>query len=574
MNKIISRALRFSNHRMLDDAATITDAMRKMSSGDLSVRIAESLKGSRFGELASAFDVLAEKLSSESRVISSAYEAQRASEERFRSFVENANDVVFALTPDGVFSYVSPRWKDAFGYEISETVGSKFTPFVHPDDVQGCFEFLQKVMTTGEKQYGVEYRVRCKDGHFIWYKANGALIRDERNNSFTFIGIGRDISERKSAEEALRQSEEKFSAAFHASPDAITITKVIDGTCLEVNEGFTRLTGHLSEDAIGKSFLDLDIWVDPEERAMFVKRVEANGMVNNLLIRLKNKKGRQFDGQVTARTILISGTLCMIAITRDVSEHEFLQKERLKSLKLESIGILASGIAHNFNNVLTGVIGYISYAKKHLKDPDKVLPILESAEQSSYRAAGLARQLLTYSRGGNPVKKEILIDELVEESITALLTGTNVGLEIVARTHQMVKVDSQQIRQALHNIVTNAVQSMPEGGVLEVRVSAVNLTGKNRYQLPPGSYVEILVKDSGCGIKKADLENIYDPYFTTKDGGTGLGLSTAHAIIKKHNGHIDIFSDLGRGTLVTMLLPMSESQAVAPGSARAGQAKQ
>jgi PAS domain S-box-containing protein len=479
----------------------------------------------------------------------------RKSEDRFRSIVENANDVVFALNPEGVFSYVSPRWKEAFGYDIDETVGKAFVPFVHPDDVQACYEFLQLVMVTGKKQSGVEYRVRCMDGSYIWYKANGSLTQDLENNSFTFIGIGRDISDRKKAEETLHQSEEKFSAAFHASPDAISISRMSDGVFLDVNAGFTTLTGYLSEEVIGKSALDLGIWDNPDERPQLLKRIDQQGNVDNINIDFKHKDGRLHKGQLTIRVIEIDGTPCLLSIGRDVTEHEFLQQELIKAQKLESISVLAGGIAHNFNNVLTGVIGYISYAKKHLADPVKVLPILESAEKSSYRAAGLARQLLTFSKGGAPVKKSVPVDDLVQEAVSLFLTGSNVKSDIVCRTHQPVLVDCQQISQAFNNIILNALHAMPDGGTLLVRIASLVLPEGNRYLLQPGSYAEIVFQDSGCGIRKEDLFRIYDPYFTTKDHGTGLGLSTTLSIISKHYGHIDIVSEVGKGTAVTILLP-------------------
>jgi PAS domain S-box-containing protein len=479
----------------------------------------------------------------------------RKSEERFRSFVENANDVVFALTPTGIFSYVSPRWKDAFGYDISETIGHPFVPFVHPDDVQGCFEFLQKVIITGEKQSGVEYRVRCKDGRFLWYKANGSLIQDSENNTVTFLGIGRDITERKFAEEALCQSEAKFSAAFQASPDAISLTRLKDGICLDVNEGFTTLTGYVPDEVIGKSTVDLKLWDNPLERKQLVKNIELHGMINDMTVKIRRKDGVLRTGQVYGRVIEIGGMPSLFSIVRDITEHEYLQQELIKAQKLESISILAGGIAHNFNNVLTGVIGYISYAKKHLKEPDKVLPILESAEKSTYRAADLARQLLTFSQGSTPVRRPVIVDTLVQESVSLFLSGTNVKGNIDCSSHQTIHVDSQLINQAFNNIVINALQAMPDGGTLTVQSETVTLQAGNKYALQPATYVQIIFTDTGCGIKKDDLPKLFDPYFTTKEYGTGLGLSTTHSIINKHGGYIDVLSEIDKGTTVTIILP-------------------
>jgi two-component system, cell cycle sensor histidine kinase and response regulator CckA len=479
----------------------------------------------------------------------------RRSEQRFRSFVENANDVVFALTTEGVFSYVSPRWTDAFGYEISETIGHPFVPFVHPDDVQGCFEFLKKVIATGEKRSGVEYRVLCKDGSFLWYTANGSLMRDADSDDVLFVGIGRDITELKKAQETLRQSEAKFSAAFRASPDAITLTRLNDGAYLEVNEGYSAITGYLPEEVIGKTSLELNFWFDPQERVQLLHELHENGIVKNKETRLRRKDGSLCIGLMSVRIIEINGQQCLLAVTRDVTEREYLQNELIKAQKLESISILAGGIAHNFNNVLTGVIGYISYAKKHLGDPPKALQILESAEKSSYRAAGLARQLLTFSQGGRTIRKTVAVETLVEESVSLFLSGSKVKGTVDCAAHQTIHADCQLISQAFNNIVLNALHAMPDGGTLSVRVDSTTLEESNMYSLRSGDYTRIVFEDSGCGIGKADLNKVFDPYFSTKDTGTGLGLSTTHSIITKHGGHIDITSEIGHGTRVTVLLP-------------------
>jgi len=363
--------------------------------------------------------------------------------------------------------------------------------------------------------------------------------------------------EQRESGKKLRQSEEKFSAAFHSSPDAITLSRLSDGTYLEVNEGYTAITGYLPEEVIGKTSLELNTWNSPQDRVQLLRDLHENGIVKNKEFRLRRKDGAVLTGLMSVRSIEINGERCLLGVTRDITERENLQNELIKAQKLESISVLASGIAHNFNNVLTGVIGYISYAKKHLGDPGKVLQILESAEKSSHRAAGLARQLLTFSQGCIPVRKPVSVYALVEESVSLFLSGSNVKGSITCTSQQTINVDSQQVNQAFNNIVLNALQAMPDGGTLAVRVDSLTLGENNRYSLQPGAYVKIVFEDSGCGIGKDDLVRVYDPYFTTRDGGTGLGLSTTHSIISKHGGHIDITSEVGQGTIVTVMLPSS-----------------
>jgi signal transduction histidine kinase len=217
---------------------------------------------------------------------------------------------------------------------------------------------------------------------------------------------------------------------------------------------------------------------------------------------------------------------------------------------------MAGGIAHNFNNVLTGVIGYISYAKKHLGDPDKVLPILESAEKASYRATALARELLTFSKGSTLTKIPVAVDRLLQESVSLFLSETNVKSIVDCSSHYMIFADTQHINQAFNNIILNALQAMPNGGILVVRAEAVTLSPDNKYGLRPAAYIQIVFKDTGHGIEKDHLEKLFDPYFTTKEFGTGLGLSTTHSIISKHGGSISISSETGSGTTVTIFLPL------------------
>jgi len=482
------------------------------------------------------------------------------SEQRFRSFVENVNDVLFALTPSGVFSYVSPQWKNAFGYELSETIGQPFEPFVHPDDVPTCFTFLQRVFETGKKQSGVEYRVLCKDGTYLWYKANASLIKDPVTGAQILLGIGRDITDRKQSEETLRQSEEKFSAAFRASPDAVTLTRLSDGVYLDVNEGFTAITGYAPEEILGRTSVELGLWIDSTPRDKLSQELTDHGVAKDIEASFRRKDGSILVGQISACIIEIKSEPYILGITRDITEREYIQRELIKAQKLESISVLAGGIAHNFNNVLTGVIGYISYAKKHLSDTEKVNNILDAAEKSAYRAANLARQLLTFSQGSTPVRRPVRVDTLVQESVSLFLSGTNVKGIIDCASHQTIHVDSQQINQAFNNIVLNALQAMPDGGTLTVRADAVALKAGNKYALQPKSYVRITFKDTGYGIKRNDLAKIFDPYFTTKEYGTGLGLSTTHSIINKHGGYIDIASESGQGTTVIILLPTSAEE--------------
>jgi len=246
-----------------------------------------------------------------------------------------------------------------------------------------------------------------------------------------------------------------------------------------------------------------------------------------------------------------------VDIMIDMTEREMLQQQIIRNQKLESIGVLAGGIAHNFNNALTGVLGYISFARKTLGESHSVYELLRYAERASKRAAGLATQLLTFASGGAPVKKVISLGRLVEESVSLATTGSSVAsrLDLPESLHN-VYVDDGQILQAFNCICINAVQSMPGGGVLTVVGRNTSTTTEKLPVKSVGEYVELSFIDQGCGISEDDASKIFTPYFTTKaEVGTGLGLATAHSIISRHGGAITFSSVPGSGTTFTIYLP-------------------
>lgn len=229
--------------------------------------------------------------------------------------------------------------------------------------------------------------------------------------------------------------------------------------------------------------------------------------------------------------------------------------------KLESVGILAGGIAHDFNNLLTAIVGNISLAKMRAGSEDKNLKMLIEAEKACFRAKELTQQLLTFSKGGAPIKKATHIDELVKDSAAFTLSGSMTRPEFYIMDNLWpVEVDEGQVSQVINNLILNANQAMYGGGIIEVRCENIVLGKEDTLPLTRGRYIKITVKDQGCGIAKEHLEKIFDPYFTTKKKGSGLGLSTTYSIVKKHDGHIAVESELGKGTAFYIYLPASEKE--------------
>ncbi len=240
----------------------------------------------------------------------------------------------------------------------------------------------------------------------------------------------------------------------------------------------------------------------------------------------------------------------------DITERKKMQDELLKAQKLESLGLLAGGIAHGFNNILTAILGNLSLARMELGPAHDVAKRLTECEKAALQASELARQLLTFALGGEPVKKLLSPAPLIMNAASLVLRGPNVKSVIeLADGLWSVEADGGQISQALQNLFINAMQAMPGGGEIKVRAGNEVLEGDNPHQLPPGHYLRISIEDQGCGIPPEDLAKIFDPFFTTKPQGAGLGLAAVYSIIKKHGGSVEVFSAVGKGSCFSVLIP-------------------
>jgi nitrogen-specific signal transduction histidine kinase/CheY-like chemotaxis protein len=246
-------------------------------------------------------------------------------------------------------------------------------------------------------------------------------------------------------------------------------------------------------------------------------------------------------------------------VFRDISDRERLQEEVLKFKKLESVGRLAGGIAHDFNNLLTGIMGNLEVAHLRLtQDPERARDNIDKSIKASHRAADLTQKLLTFAKGGEPIKKTADLGEIIRDSAEFVMSGSNIALDVeVAEDLWAAEVDTGQISQVIQNLVINAVQAMPDGGTISVKVDNVQFEVDEMPPLPlsPGAYVRISVKDQGHGIAPDIRQKVFDPFFTTRPEGSGLGLSVIHSIISKHEGHVAVSSVPGKFTDFTVFLP-------------------
>lgn len=246
-------------------------------------------------------------------------------------------------------------------------------------------------------------------------------------------------------------------------------------------------------------------------------------------------------------------------ISSDITDRKRADEERERADRLESLGLLAGGIAHDFNNILTAIVGNISLARSHIGTDHRADSRLAACETAISKAAGLSRQLLTFARGGAPVKSAVDAVQLITESVTFNLRGSSVNVRFALSDGLwQLDADADQINQVLGNLVINACQAMPNGGALHVVATNELLGDDNQHDLPAGRYVRIVLTDEGCGIRADILGRIFDPYFTTKPTGTGLGLASVFSIVKRHGGAIDVHSVPGEGAIFTLMLPAAD----------------
>ena len=360
--------------------------------------------------------------------------------------------------------------------------------------------------------------------------------------------IFEDVTERYLMEKALRESEELFRTLSAAAPIGIYMTNP-EGHCVYSNPRLQELTGLSAEQCLG---LGMSLALHPDDRAQSRSlwfEATASGTTFQHECRLVSH-GKPLWIRVLARPFkgadgAISG---YVGIVEDTTEQRHAREELLKTQKLESLGVLAGGIAHDFNNLLTIILGYISLARCNANDPELVVSRLKDGERGVMRARDLTQQLLTFARGGEPVKKIVRLNELLRETADFGSLGSNVRCEFLLTDDQLlVSADEGQLSQVVHNLVINATQAMPEGGTITI--------ASEGYRPPAGAaLVKFWVSDTGMGISEQVKAKIFDPYFTTKQG-SGLGLTSCYSIIKRHGGTLTVESTPGQGSCFCVCLP-------------------
>lgn len=436
-----------------------------------------------------------------------------------------------------------------------------FFEMVHPDDRPKLKAHIDDTLQN-KTPFAIEYRFILRDGRIRIIYAQAELIPDDDGELVILSGTAQDMTERKTAEEKIRQSEQFIKRILNTVDEGFI---VIDREyrITKANRAYCDMTGITEDEIIGmrchKASHKSDVPCHEVGEDCPVKAVLETGKPAHTMHRHKDKEGDLIYVETKAYPIVdkYENVTSIIKTVSNITERHLLEEERLKTQKLESIGNIAGGIAHDFNNLLQGVFGYISMAKEGTKQNEEISSLLEDAERGLNLAVNLTNQLLTFSKGGKPVKEKVDISDVVKKAAGFALSGSKTAFRLdLCEDLWMVNGDSGQLSQAIQNIVLNADQAMPNGGVVEISVH--NIAADSEQSTSKGltgeQYVCIEIRDSGTGISEDNLGRIFDPYFTTKNSGNGLGLSTTYYIIRNHAGAIGVSSN-NTGTTFTIFLP-------------------
>jgi PAS domain S-box-containing protein len=376
-----------------------------------------------------------------------------------------------------------------------------------------------------------------------------------------------ELGIRQLAEEALVIEKEQLSVTLRSIGDGV-ITTDINGNIVLMNKVAEDMTGWSLEKAAGRPLSDIFHIINEKNRERCenpVTKVIESGLIVDLekstLIISQNGQERVIADSCAPIRDKDSKIIGVVLVFQDITEKQKLEEELFRSQKLESVGVLAGGIAHDFNNLLTAILGNISLAKIYLSPQNKIFNMLSDAETASLRARDLTQQLLTFSKGGAPVKKPSSIVGLIKDSASFILSGSKVHCEFdMPEDLWPVEIDEGQMSQVINNLIINADQAMPQGGIIQVTCKNVMVTREDKLPVKEGKYIKVSITDQGMGISEIHFGKIFDPYFTTKEKGRGLGLATVYSIIKNHDGHISVESRLGVGTTFHIYLPASEAR--------------
>jgi two-component system, cell cycle sensor histidine kinase and response regulator CckA len=521
----------------------------------------------RRAEVVLVNDVTERKRAEKERIkLMAQIESQRL---RLNNIVDNVPGIVWEswTKPDIArqhTNFMSDYVETMLGYTAEEWLSSPdfWQKIIHPEDKERIAGVIAHDFATG-KGSTTEFRLIAKDGRIVWVESRRVVITDDEGKAIGVRGVTMDITERKRAEQELRQSEERYRELVENAHDII-YSHDLEGNYLSVNKAAETITGYTREESLKMNLMQTVAPEYVEKAREMIERKLSGDEVTAYDLEIIAKDGRRIAVEVNTRIMLQDGIpIGVQGIARDVTERKHLETQLRQSQKMEAIGLLAGGVAHDFNNLLTAITGYSELTLRKLKGEDPLRHNLEEIKKAGERAAALTRQLLAFSR------KQVLQPHVLDlnavvsdmEKMLRRLIGEDIELRtVLEKGLGAIKADPGQIEQVIMNLAVNARDAMPAGGRLTIETENVYLDeeyAKQHISVKSGSFVMLAVSDTGTGITKETHARIFEPFFTTKEAGrgTGLGLSTVYGIVKQSGGTIWVYSEVGQGTTFKVYLP-------------------
>jgi len=501
-------------------------------------------------------------------------EALAKSDKTYRMLFETTSEGLWVLDPEQKTFEVNQSLCDMLGYTREEMLGRSPLEFVDDETRNVLDEQMSKISTSRHRNY--EITLKTKLGGDVQVRMNTSTLFDDLGEVQGSSAFVTDITEREQAEEALRESEEKYRAIFEGAPEGILIADIETKEIRFGNAAMTAMFGYTQEEWTQLGVSD----IHPEEHLPHViAEFEAQSRGERSLsaaIQCLRKDGSVFCADIITNPIVVNGRPCNLGFFIDVTEHLRLEEEKAKleeqyhqSQRVESLGRLAGGVAHDLNNLLVPILGYGGMLQKGFEPNDPRLESVDGILRAGFMARDLVHKLLAFGRKQTLEYRVVDLNKAVAGSKELIRRTIREDIDIKIKLSPAVPViqaDIGQIEQVIMNLVVNARDAMPNGGTLILETATVDLdenVAGNHEGVTPGSYVMLAVSDTGCGMDDGLSEHIFEPFFTTKgESGTGLGLATVHGIVKQHGGSIWLYSEPGEGTTFKIYLPVTRETGV------------
>ncbi|OPY74475.1 MAG: Blue-light-activated protein [Syntrophorhabdus sp. PtaU1.Bin050] len=499
-------------------------------------------------------------------------EALQESEEKYRELVENANSIVLRMDEKGAIIFFNEYAQRFFGFEDQDVRGRNAvgTIFPHTEAAGRDFrDMIEEIYRNPENHLTSERESMLRNGEQVWISWTAKAIRDRSKNVTEILWIGNDITERRRFQKRLVESEERYRTSIESSNDGVAIVK--GDKHLYVNKRFVEIFGYDSVEEVVGQPVTFIVHPDDRERVAKTNRMrQAGGAVpSRYEFKGVKKNGDVLNIEVSAALTTYGGEPISLVYLRDITERRSLEAQLLQAQKMEAVGQLAGGVAHDFNNILTAIIGYGGLLKMKMKEDDPLRVYTEHILASAQKATHLTQNLLAFSRKQMLNPEPANLNDIVVgvRSILRRTIGEEIELRTVcSRENLTVMSDIVQLEQVLINLAINARDAMPGGGTLTISTKLVQMDASviDKHNLrSPGTYACITVTDTGIGMDEKTKARIFEPFFTTKEAGkgTGLGLSTVYGIVSQHNGFIRVQSKPGEGATFEICLPLTRVQA-------------